>query len=415
MDIPDLLDKVSRETDVLREARCRFADKLAPDFRLFDYLRNDEYGLSRCIADLLNPKGPHGQGDQFLQQFLKIENLPEWANPHELKDVTTEWLTENKRRIDIFLEFEHGCIGVENKPWAGDGENQLSDYADSLGKLSRGRNWYLIFLSNREPAEESIKRDRWEELTKESKAARIDFRQIERWLEACFGRIKAYHVRVFVEELTKYVRHEINGELEMSEQDQVVRQVLESPKTLESAFDITASWPAVRAELITRFKAQLDVRIRKAFPQAEKPIYWDRIEEGKAHRGFGIWFGPGQDKLLYYSFDAANYGQFYWGICGESAKIPLKDEQTGPIRELMISFTGRPGKTYGPTWIWWDWMKENDFDLGPGINDWSVHAGPWIGMIHDENENSLAAKFTQMAMNVAKAFETKMDLLKPLR
>ena len=36
--------------------------KASARFNNLDYLRDDELGLSRIIADLLNPKASHGQG-----------------------------------------------------------------------------------------------------------------------------------------------------------------------------------------------------------------------------------------------------------------------------------------------------------------------------------------------------------------
>ena len=53
-----------------------YANKLAPDFNIFNYMRGDEMGLSRCIASLLNPTETHGQGNWFLKEFLKrIDNV----------------------------------------------------------------------------------------------------------------------------------------------------------------------------------------------------------------------------------------------------------------------------------------------------------------------------------------------------
>lgn len=68
--IEQLLSEVRFKIGTLREARNRFADQLVPEFRIFDYLRTDEMGLSRCIANLLNPKGEHGQGSIILDAFL---------------------------------------------------------------------------------------------------------------------------------------------------------------------------------------------------------------------------------------------------------------------------------------------------------------------------------------------------------
>ena len=40
-------------------------------FNPFQFLRTDEMGLSKILAFLLDPKETHGQGDLFLNSFLK--------------------------------------------------------------------------------------------------------------------------------------------------------------------------------------------------------------------------------------------------------------------------------------------------------------------------------------------------------
>lgn len=40
-------------------------------FNPFRFLRKDELGLSGILAFFLNPKDTHGQGDIFLNSFLK--------------------------------------------------------------------------------------------------------------------------------------------------------------------------------------------------------------------------------------------------------------------------------------------------------------------------------------------------------
>lgn len=44
---------------------------LANHFNPLDYLRTDEIGLSRIVADLLSPDAAHGQGSLFLRSFLE--------------------------------------------------------------------------------------------------------------------------------------------------------------------------------------------------------------------------------------------------------------------------------------------------------------------------------------------------------
>jgi hypothetical protein len=55
--VENLLPDVYRRVFTLRAAKKLVEDQLAPDFRIFDYMRDDENGLSRCLADLIDPHG----------------------------------------------------------------------------------------------------------------------------------------------------------------------------------------------------------------------------------------------------------------------------------------------------------------------------------------------------------------------
>ena len=53
--------------EMARELDLELDRRLAWRFNSFDYLRTKELGLSRVIANLLNPQASHGQGTVFLR------------------------------------------------------------------------------------------------------------------------------------------------------------------------------------------------------------------------------------------------------------------------------------------------------------------------------------------------------------
>ena len=58
------------------EVQQRRRDKrLATGFNVFDLIEPDENKLSDILADLLDPKGSHGQGDLFLRLLLQQLDL----------------------------------------------------------------------------------------------------------------------------------------------------------------------------------------------------------------------------------------------------------------------------------------------------------------------------------------------------
>ncbi len=104
-------------------------------FNVLDYLRDNELGLSRIIADLLDPEASHGQGTLFLQTLLaslkSLKENPHWPDLDRSHiSVDVERVITADRRIDISVEIvdadgETCCLAIENKPYAGDRKNQI--------------------------------------------------------------------------------------------------------------------------------------------------------------------------------------------------------------------------------------------------------------------------------------------------
>ena len=137
--------------DTARALESELDRHLARRFNVLDYLRTDELGLSKILADLLNPRGPHGQGKSFLERF--VEGLGEQVFRPNLStgriSVTPEKVIPSGR-IDVYVQIGNGdaaqCLAIENKPYARDQQNQVKDYLKFLkGKF--GERFVLIYLS----------------------------------------------------------------------------------------------------------------------------------------------------------------------------------------------------------------------------------------------------------------------------
>ena len=104
--------------ETARDLERELDRKLAQRFNVLDYLRDDELGLSRIIADLLNPKARHGQGTLFLQTLLSLEglkNTQHWPglDRNQISVVVERKIAAN-RRIDISVHIGgtdgHWCM-----------------------------------------------------------------------------------------------------------------------------------------------------------------------------------------------------------------------------------------------------------------------------------------------------------------
>jgi hypothetical protein len=397
--IKELLNDVGFRLATLKEARNRFSDQLAPEFRIFDYLRTDEMGLSTCIASLLDPNGKHGQGSVFLNAFLKnIGVEEEWTVNSKNCRVSTEKQVNGQRRIDIFLELPSGVIGIENKPWAGCQDNQLADYADYIEKFSGGKNWLLVFLSNRDPEEKSLSQKRREELMNDGRFVQRSYMEIIDWLDLCAYKTRASVVRVFIEELTKFIRTNINGEVEMSDEKEIISAVLKTPETLGSAFQIIKTINSIKKDLLEKFYGDLDSGLKK-----ENLILSDwGMQSWQASTGFNVQFDNNAQKLyLRFEFEKTGLNGFFWGIRRKNKKYS-NAPVWGEVNKLMTAefYPGRSSQ-------WWPWYLDSpnhEFDVG--MKDWSISEKPWVMIMNGE----MAPKIVELAVRVNKAFSRNDQL-----
>ena len=177
-----LLQELTPHLNAARAVERELDRHLARRFNVFRYLRDDELGLSRIIAELLDPTGEHGQGTIFLEAMLELLGVaPEAGDSvRSGRDVpggrtaTATWSERfarlrstagdkirvvlergglpKRRRIDITVDIptEDGmfCLAFENKPRAGDQPRQCSDYLKFLDRVYGGR-FLLVYLPPR--------------------------------------------------------------------------------------------------------------------------------------------------------------------------------------------------------------------------------------------------------------------------
>lgn len=204
---------------IAEQAQAKLDRHAATAFSVFEYFHDNENALSRIFADLLDPKGRHGQGEAFLSLFLDRLDLK--VKPPNLTSCrsSTEHSTATRRRIDIFLEFRGEIpfrIGIENKPWTGDADGQIADYVAYL--RSKGDNWVMLYLTGdgNPPSEVSIQQDCWEKyeasqhfhvIPYRSSSAASSTLSLEGWLEDCRQVCEAERVRWFLKDCLDYIRY----------------------------------------------------------------------------------------------------------------------------------------------------------------------------------------------------------------
>ncbi|MBU2525609.1 MAG: PD-(D/E)XK nuclease family protein [Bacteroidetes bacterium] len=132
--IETLLSQVATISDSYEKV----AQATGDNFNIFTVLRIEHYEEqthSRFIAELLNPKGSHGFGSVFLNEFLnelgeKNHIKTESANVYVEKSIgPRDDLKRTGGKIDILIEDDESKrIIIENKIYATEQENQLERY-----------------------------------------------------------------------------------------------------------------------------------------------------------------------------------------------------------------------------------------------------------------------------------------------
>ena len=176
-----LLRELTPNLHAARTVERELDRHLARRFNVFRYLRGDELGLSRVIADLLDPAAEHGQGTTFLEAMLELLGVASEASDSGrsgravsggrtvaatwkgLADrlrsaaidkirVVPERVIPGNRRIDVTVDIptDDGpfCLAFENKPYADDQPGQCRDYLKFLDRAYRGR-FLLVYLPPR--------------------------------------------------------------------------------------------------------------------------------------------------------------------------------------------------------------------------------------------------------------------------
>lgn len=363
---------------------------LARRFNVFKYLREDELGLSRMIADLLDPTAEHGQGTTFLEAML--DALPEThgrfrglrATATSSVEVMTERWTTTGGRIDITVDIPSGrgrfCLAFENKPYAHDQPGQLKAYLEYLAE-QYGTRFLLVYLppDDRGPDEISLPqadRERWQgHFTVMPYTAGVP--SLEDWFATCRKLCDAEQLNWFLRHAQLFCRQRF-GESTMTT-DAETRFVSEylstNPGHLRAALAVHDAWGLVRTEICERFLEHLRHivagRLLKELPDIESD-YRVRCRYGYTKRCF-LWITrdswvryddvpsnrDGRSAIQLQSGSRGPNGWF-WGVTSPKPLSKMTGEET-ERREELSRHLGRHGLSLAHVeddwWPQWEYLQ----------------------------------------------------------
>ena len=242
-------------------------------FNPFQFLRTDEMGLSKILAFLLEPKETHGQGDLFLNSFLKFINKHQFLAYQKvniyLEKITKEENNEttNKNgRHDIFIEGIldnkiSWVISIENKlQGAIDQPKQMHTYAKDL-KNYVSDSYFLIYLPifSNNPPEKSISEDKWAKLMSDKKAMVLSASMLIQWLDNTV--IIAPAVKQFCNDFKKFLSEDIMGNTQNS--NELIECLVNNDKALFSALTVLETKKSLYEKLMNMLIEQLKIRFSR--------------------------------------------------------------------------------------------------------------------------------------------------------
>ena len=369
--------------------------QLARRFNVFRYLRTDEMGFSRMIADLLDPAGDHGQGAAFLKLLTAKLEFAQDVNPSDLSNakVQTERQIVGRRRIDIVVEIdsEH-CLAIENKSnSAGDQERQV---ADDLDWLKRYGHSLLVYLhpTGEGPSEESVARETIEELETKTPRPfvimpcysrdasndrfdnlRLQFSLVD-WLADCRRNCDVDRLRWYLRETETYCRQRYGGNIVTeSKKSTVADFVYRDSKDVATAMAVHGVWPEVAQKVKYDFLDLIWQRLREARDKhRELPEdmvgNWDYGKKKhesyificrKSWRPFVI---DGQEHFttIYMVAEAKEGTNWDIGVLLPAVSRVSEEDQKRcqSLHEEIGELSKRLGKNQNNSWPWWEWVKE---------------------------------------------------------
>jgi hypothetical protein len=243
-------------------------------FNIFEIVRIGHYEVSThspMLAELLDPKGRHGQGSRFLELFLQSPLFArETGNGSEgLASIARERLPDPRTatvlqetslgelgRVDITIGDKRGrTLIIENKIYAGDQEGQVSRY------LSDQRAPVVVYLTLRgdPPSAYSFDPNAAGAEEKKPRLIRASYQtDILDWLEACRKEVPT--VAQVRESLTQYIQliKRLTGQNPSQHMANEIFRMISKDRELFLAYTkLKNAYPAVRKSILDQISNAL--------------------------------------------------------------------------------------------------------------------------------------------------------------
>lgn len=377
-DIINILNQVRIVSRKIKEQRIEKFER-GENYNIFNDLgfMSDEVHLhSMFLANLLNPKGSHGQRGKFLEAFLKMlqKSFSAISADNLELDITNASVEVEKYigrqtdseggRIDIYLTDGKHSIIIENKIYAVDQYHQMLRYWN-YGMSQKGddteKSFVLIYLTldGCSPSKESLGED-----LKENDIVCLSYKNdIRGWLDRC----------VELASRTPLVRETINQYIStidiltnnVMEDNKELLDILCKEENLDAIYDIAKNKNIVVNRIINEvFIPKLrDLAESKGLTMGDNCTEnW--MEESWAGASF---YNPKWKYLkLVFEFERRGLGSLIFGFHTKD-EDGVKREDVKDWEKVQKNYSTKDVNNL--CWIWKDFKGNQDWDNASGIKD----------------------------------------------
>jgi hypothetical protein len=295
-------------------------------FRVIE-LTSDEVRLhSKFLAELLNPKGSHGQGSKFLDLFIQqfeIKNVDSETSKVDVEKYIGNKTKDAGGRIDILIEdSKQNAIIIENKIYASDQENQLKRYSNY--KRTNNKLIFYLNLDGSDPSENS-----YQDLKKDEDFKVISYKDdILYWLENC--KKESVSLPLLREGITHYmnlIKYLTGQSNNTTMEKEIIDFLALTPQNIETAIKVTNATEKAKCKIQWEFWKQLREEFEsQGITLLGESICKSVVSEGKVkdyysnkknNKNYGLWAQilVIDDTIIYYGIEL--YCNIYCGFKAE--------------------------------------------------------------------------------------------------
>lgn len=288
----DSINQLLNEIETISQSYERVFKATGLNFNLFSILGMETKEVkthSAFIAELLNPKGSHGQSDLFLKLFLNCMSIKEFdaANASVFTEYYIGRISEDYTKggsIDILIKAPNdNVIMIENKIKAGEQKNQLLRYHNAFRENKKLLYLTLFGEKSKEKSSESTKYECISYL-----------KDIITWLELC--KKEVIDIPIIRESLSQYVYliQKLTNQNPIKEMNKdIAKRITKDKASFESFVKIIQSQLSIYKEVV---EARVIPVLKKIENENDLTLYLDEDELLNKSKGY-VSFSFGNDAL----------------------------------------------------------------------------------------------------------------------